>query len=164
MTEGEATPNIYRAASRGHAIGWFTTLHPLFLPVDPALEVGACLPQVSDRIRSVPNDGVGYGILRHLSPPSSEVTRLRALPEPTVLVTHLATDTSSFDRGLRHLRNRIDLQLRLKRPQTVGFGIVISSWTHQGTLTIAVAHDTSLAVAEMTALADHLAAALAEPA
>jgi hypothetical protein len=109
MTEGAATSNPYRPAGRPPAIGWFTTVHPLLLPVDPAASVRECLPAVARTVRSVPHDGVGYGILRHLSPDSPALAPLRSLPEPDVLVVHGAHDGSRVDSGIRLLRQRPEL-------------------------------------------------------
>lgn len=160
MTEGEATPNRYRTTSRAPAVGWFTTLHPLLLPVEPGASAPDCLAEITDRIRSVPNDGVGYGILRHLSPDSSAVAGLRTLPEPEILVNHMATGTASFDRGIQRLRVRFDLQMKLKKGDTAGFAIVLTSWVHEGSFSLGLAHDGRFTAEEMNTLADHIMTAL----
>jgi amino acid adenylation domain-containing protein len=162
MTEGDGVPNRYRPETHASVLGWFTTLHPLLLPVDPTASAPDCLDTIADRIRSVPHDGVGYGILRHLSPDSPPVASLRALPEPDILINHLATDTTSFDRGYQRLRHRSDLNLRLRRAETSDFRIVLSTWLQEGSFSLAVAHDRRLDAGGATALADHLVAALDE--
>jgi 3-oxoacyl-(acyl-carrier-protein) synthase/aryl carrier-like protein len=160
MTEGEATPNPFRLAGRGPSVGWFTTLHPLVLPVEPGAAARDCLPEVADRVRSVPNDGVGYGILRHLSPDSPGIARLRALPEPEVLVLHGPSDTSAFDSGVRLLRTRWDLSVNLKRAVAAWFPLVVTSAVRDGALRLAVAG--GLGQDRLDALADDIMAAFAE--
>jgi hypothetical protein len=162
LVEGQATVNRYRPRDRAAAVGWFTTAHPLMLPVAPGATAAECLPDVIDHVRSVPHDGVGYGILRHLSLDSPSVARLRALPEPEVLVDHMATDGSSFDRGIRRLRSRLDLFQHLKRPDTAGFPLVITTSVEEGPLTLGVAHDGGFTAEDIGALTDHLVDAFLE--
>ncbi|MFJ2744337.1 amino acid adenylation domain-containing protein [Streptomyces sp. NPDC087440] len=58
-------------------VGWFTSMYPV--RVDPGLlswaevtaagpEVGGALKQVKEQLRGVPDQGLGYGLLRHLNP------------------------------------------------------------------------------------------------
>jgi pristinamycin I synthase-2 len=42
-------------------VGWFTAVHPL------RLDTGS-VADVHERLRSLPDDGIGYGLLRHLRP------------------------------------------------------------------------------------------------
>ena len=42
-------------------VGWFTAVHPL------RLDTGS-VAEVRERLRSLPDDGIGYGLLRHLRP------------------------------------------------------------------------------------------------
>jgi amino acid adenylation domain-containing protein len=162
MTEGEATPNPFRLAGRGPSVGWFTTLHPLVLPVEPGTTARHCLPGAVDRIRSVPNDGVGYGILRHLSPESPAVARLRSLPEPGVLALHGPSDTSGLDLGVRLLRTRWDLSVNLKDAVTFWFALIIATAVRDGALQIVVSSTAGLGPHRLEPLADEVARAFAE--
>ncbi len=58
-------------------VGWFTTLYPVCvelagIDVRDALHGGAHLPralkQIKEQLRSIPHEGVGYGVLRYLNP------------------------------------------------------------------------------------------------
>ncbi|WP_028192796.1 non-ribosomal peptide synthetase [Salinispora pacifica] len=53
-------------ADLSRTVGWFTSLHPVRLPAaeDP-LDV---LKQVKESVRSAPDSGAGYGMLRYLNP------------------------------------------------------------------------------------------------
>ncbi|NEA51162.1 hypothetical protein, partial [Streptomyces sp. SID10815] len=155
MTEGRAEPNVFRPAGASPAIGWFTTLHPLTLSADPDAGVRDALASVTDTVRSVPNDGVGYGILRHLSPGSPGVDRLRALPEPEALVIHGTHDGSGFDTGVRLLRTRRDLTSGAPRLLPGGFPLVLTSTvTGDGALRLVLLYDDSHSEKEADALAD----------
>ncbi|MFF5456121.1 non-ribosomal peptide synthase/polyketide synthase [Streptomyces sp. NPDC012950] len=63
------------ALDLSRTVGWFTGLHPVRLPAaDDAL---ATLKQVKEAVRSAPDSGAGYGMLRYLNPQLAPVfTRL----------------------------------------------------------------------------------------
>ncbi|MEB3358887.1 MAG: amino acid adenylation domain-containing protein [Synechococcales bacterium] len=48
-------------------VGWFTAVYPLRLEI-PSGAIADLLKSVKEQVRSVPHHGIGYGILRHLSP------------------------------------------------------------------------------------------------
>jgi non-ribosomal peptide synthase protein (TIGR01720 family) len=58
----------------GRTVGWFTTTYPVRLDLgtdpfplwhDPAL-AGETLTRIATALRAIPDDGIGYGLLRHL--------------------------------------------------------------------------------------------------
>ncbi|WP_187280099.1 non-ribosomal peptide synthetase [Streptomyces sp. IB2014 016-6] len=76
-SHGRPDPPEAGAADVSRTVGWLTALYPVRLPrtgcswtdvwsVGPAL--GSALKQVKEVLRSVPDRGVGYGVLRHLDP------------------------------------------------------------------------------------------------
>ncbi len=77
-------------------VGWFTTVHPLRLPLagtdteealagGPAL--GHAVKQVKETLRAVPGHGTGYGLLRHLDDRTAPV--LGDLGHPPVAFNYL---------------------------------------------------------------------------
>ncbi|MGW4113976.1 condensation domain-containing protein [Actinosynnema sp. NPDC004786] len=162
MVEGEATPNVYRRAGRGPSIGWFTSLHPVALPVAGAAR--DTLSLVVDRARSVPHDGVGYGVLRHLSPHGPGVDRLRALPEPGVLLVHVPGDMAAFDSGVGLLRSRWDLSVNLKHAMTAWFGLIIAVSERDGEVRLELSGSVGADPSGLEELADAIAAAYGEAA
>ncbi|MGW5134445.1 amino acid adenylation domain-containing protein [Streptomyces sp. NPDC004135] len=162
LAVGSGTPNPYRPADRSLALGWFTTAHPVLLPVAPGQHAGTLVPAAAEILRSVPNDGVGYGILRHLSPLTEATAALRALPEPDLLVEHTAT-------GAEELRTGTDpVWIRsgpLALPQNALLSYVpaiVTSAVSAGALELHLVHDDRLPADRMNALVDRLAEAFAE--
>lgn len=47
-------------------VGWFTTMFPVVLDVDPSGDPAAAIRTVSEQLRSIPDRGIGYGIDRYL--------------------------------------------------------------------------------------------------
>ncbi|WNV85208.1 non-ribosomal peptide synthetase [Umezawaea sp. Da 62-37] len=162
MVEGDATPNPHRPLGRPASIGWFTSLHPLVLPVDPASRVGDCLPAVADSLRAVPHDGVGYGILRHLSPHSAAVAELRSLPEPEIMLAHQGNDGTSLDSGFTRFTVRPDLYPESKRSITDCFPLVLLSAVREHCVSLSIMHDGRFTRTEVEALMDEVARAFTE--
>ncbi|WP_333766773.1 amino acid adenylation domain-containing protein [Streptomyces sp. IBSBF 2435] len=86
-------------------VGWFTSLYPVRLdpgPVDPrgpqpfggALVDGA-IKRVKEQLRTIPDHGVGYGMLRHLNPAAR--ARLAGLPEPEIGFNYLGRYAASHE-------------------------------------------------------------------
>jgi amino acid adenylation domain-containing protein/non-ribosomal peptide synthase protein (TIGR01720 family) len=68
-------------------VGWFTTLFPVAVELGAEADPLDVLREVKRRLRQVPNRGLGYGLLRHLSRRTAE--QLRQLPRAEVLFNYL---------------------------------------------------------------------------
>ncbi|MFE7116949.1 amino acid adenylation domain-containing protein [Streptomyces sp. NPDC057654] len=77
-------------------VGWFTSVHPVRLRLDGidvagaragGATIGDVLKVVKEQGRSVPGDGLGYALLRHLNPDTALV--LAALPSPQIGFNYL---------------------------------------------------------------------------
>ncbi|MFD4631587.1 amino acid adenylation domain-containing protein [Streptomyces sp. NPDC058284] len=66
-------------------VGWFTSEYPVRVPM--AGDVGRTLRAAKEARRGVPDNGVGYGVLRHLDPASR--AEFAAVPPPDVLLNYL---------------------------------------------------------------------------
>ncbi|MEU0029369.1 amino acid adenylation domain-containing protein [Streptomyces sp. NPDC006335] len=61
-------------------VGWFTSVYPVRL--DPGDgDLGQAVKHVKEQLRRIPDNGIGYGLLRHLDPETAEV--LAARPGPS---------------------------------------------------------------------------------
>jgi amino acid adenylation domain-containing protein/non-ribosomal peptide synthase protein (TIGR01720 family) len=54
-------------------VGWFTTLHPVFLQIQPGSSWETLLRYVGDQLRVTPNNGLGYGVLKYLGDEQTSV-------------------------------------------------------------------------------------------
>lgn len=50
-----------------NTIGWFTSFFPVKFKRDGVIDVGNTIKGVKESLRSIPNDGIGFGILKYLS-------------------------------------------------------------------------------------------------
>jgi amino acid adenylation domain-containing protein/non-ribosomal peptide synthase protein (TIGR01720 family) len=75
--EGHGREDVVPGADLSRTVGWFTSLHPVRL--DPGsgqrarfwnggAAVGEVLKRIKEQLRAVPDGGIGYGMLRHLTP------------------------------------------------------------------------------------------------
>ena len=71
-------------------VGWFTALYPVLLDLGHGNDLGAQIKYMRDHLRAIPNNGVGYGILKYLT------NHLHDLPAPAVSFNYLG----QFDQDL----------------------------------------------------------------
>jgi len=95
--EGHGREQISDQVDVSRTVGWFTTIYPVLLKVKGRLsEAGEVLKQVKEQVRSIPEQGMGYGMLRYLGTDSESKRRLRALPPAEVVFNY----TGQFDQTL----------------------------------------------------------------
>ncbi len=93
--EAHGREPLFADLDLSRTVGWFTSLYPVTLCRDGATEPGALLKAVKERLRGVPRNGVGFGVLRFLCPDPSVAERLRALPPAAVSFNYLGRLDSS---------------------------------------------------------------------
>ncbi|MFF7971978.1 amino acid adenylation domain-containing protein [Streptomyces sp. NPDC007905] len=107
--EGHGRVPLSETHDLSRTVGWFTSLYPVTLALDPATARAAsrggaatddALKQIKEQLRTVPGDGIGYGLLRHHNPDTA--AELAARPGPDVGFNYLgrfdaaATDPHSW--------------------------------------------------------------------
>jgi amino acid adenylation domain-containing protein/non-ribosomal peptide synthase protein (TIGR01720 family) len=65
--EGHGREEILDGVDVSQTVGWFTSIFPVRLSVNPSDEPRGILTSVKEQLRSIPRRGVGYGLLRFLS-------------------------------------------------------------------------------------------------
>ncbi|WP_326680797.1 MULTISPECIES: condensation domain-containing protein [unclassified Streptomyces] len=76
-------------------VGWFTRVHPVRLDAGTDTSVGTALKKVKEQLRSVPDSGIGYGMLRHLNRHTAQ--RLEKLPQPQIAFHYLGRSSAPQD-------------------------------------------------------------------
>jgi non-ribosomal peptide synthase protein (TIGR01720 family) len=64
--EGHGREDLMEGIDLSRTVGWFTSLYPVHLDLETATDLGQALKAVKERLRGIPNHGVGYGVLRYL--------------------------------------------------------------------------------------------------
>ena len=83
--EGHGREDIFSDVNLSRTVGWFTTHFPVLL-IGTVEDLGNALKAVKEQLRSIPNRGLGYGVLRYLS---DEGEQLQGLPQAEVLFNYL---------------------------------------------------------------------------
>lgn len=64
--EGHGREEIIEGTDPSGTIGWFTTLYPVLLQVEPHSGPGERLKSVKEHLRHIPHKGIGFGLLCYL--------------------------------------------------------------------------------------------------
>ncbi|MFI7498084.1 amino acid adenylation domain-containing protein [Streptomyces sp. NPDC049687] len=81
--EGHGRVPLAEGMDLSRTVGWFTSSHPVRVDT----EGGASVKRVKERMRAVPGDGLGYGLLRYVNPQTADV--LAGLPSAQVGFNYL---------------------------------------------------------------------------
>lgn len=75
-------------------VGWFTSVFPVRLHLEKALSSVDILKSVKEQLRSIPNRGMGYGLLRYLNQETAE--KLKGIPQSEVSFNYLGQFDQTF--------------------------------------------------------------------
>ncbi|PCK23178.1 lichenysin synthetase, partial [Bacillus pumilus] len=66
--EGHGREDILPALNVSRTIGWFTSMYPVLLDMSHADDLSYQIKHLKEELRHIPNKGIGYGILKYLTP------------------------------------------------------------------------------------------------
>ena len=87
--EGHGREEIVEDIDLSRTVGWFTTIFPVRLNLAEISHPGEALQSIKEQLRCIPNQGIGYGLLRYLSPDAGVKRKLESLPQAEVLFNYL---------------------------------------------------------------------------
>jgi non-ribosomal peptide synthase protein (TIGR01720 family) len=87
--EGHGREDIFDDLHLSNLVGWLACIYPVVLSLDDAPCPDEKLWRVKEQLRQVPRRGIGYGVLRHLSPHDQMAARLKNLPQAQVCLNYL---------------------------------------------------------------------------
>ncbi|HTC94629.1 MAG TPA: amino acid adenylation domain-containing protein, partial [Terriglobales bacterium] len=94
--EGHGREEIGEDLDLTRSVGWFTSVYPIVLTLDPRDEPEEALKSVKEQLRKIPNRGIGYGLLRYLHPDAAIRKKLQPARPAEVLFNYLG----QFDHAL----------------------------------------------------------------
>jgi len=92
--EGHGREELFEDVDLARTVGWFTAIYPVTLDLSGTHGPGEVLKRVKETLRAVPGRGVGYGVLRYLSPWQEA---LAAEPSPDVAFNYLGQVDGALD-------------------------------------------------------------------
>jgi len=88
--EGHGREDFLQGVNLSRTVGWFTTISPIYLNLEAVSSPGDALKTIKEQLRKIPNQGLGYGVLRYLSSKTQETAeQLQAIPQPEVSFNYL---------------------------------------------------------------------------
>jgi non-ribosomal peptide synthase protein (TIGR01720 family) len=87
--EGHGREDLFDDLDLTRTVGWFTTMFPVRFQKAKGDSVTTTLKRVKEVLRSLPNKGIGYGLLKYLTGDNDELTRLRKRGEPQISLNYL---------------------------------------------------------------------------
>ena len=87
--EGHGREDILPGVDLSRTVGWFTTIFPALLELGEASGPGEDLKSIKERLRGIPQRGIGYGLLRYMSGDPGIAEKLRALPQAEICFNYL---------------------------------------------------------------------------
>ncbi|NRR82778.1 amino acid adenylation domain-containing protein [Bacillus velezensis] len=80
--EGHGREHIVPELDISRTVGWFTSMYPVLIDLNTAgSELGTAVKTVKDTLGRIPDKGIGYGILKYMTPPEQKTIRFRQAPE-----------------------------------------------------------------------------------
>lgn len=103
--EGHGREPIFDEVDLSRTIGWFTSIYPVLFDLS-STSFPFMIKYVKENLRSIPNKGIGYGILRYLTAPKNRET-LRFSLHPEISFNYLG----QFSKEIRFAGMGSDTQL-----------------------------------------------------
>jgi amino acid adenylation domain-containing protein/non-ribosomal peptide synthase protein (TIGR01720 family) len=97
--EGHGREEIFDNVDLSRTVGWFTSIFPVHINLEAALDPGTALKIVKEELRSIPNRGIGYGVLRYLSHEQQITKTLNSIPKAEVLFNYLGQFDQTFSQS-----------------------------------------------------------------
>ncbi|MBE7384650.1 MAG: amino acid adenylation domain-containing protein [Leptolyngbya sp. SIO1E4] len=64
--EGHGQEDLFEEVDLSRTVGWFTSLFPVLLDIGESDHPGTALKAIKEQLRSIPQRGISYGVLRYL--------------------------------------------------------------------------------------------------
>ncbi len=97
--EGHGREELFDGMDINRTVGWFTSIYPVSLSIPQEVDdYENIINTTKNTIRSIPNKGIGFGMLRHLSA-SEEVQNTLAVFKKEIVFNYLGNFENSFNTG-----------------------------------------------------------------
>ena len=87
--EGHGREGLFDEVDLTRTVGWFTSIYPVLVELPAGSDCGERLKSIKEQVRRVNYGGVGYGVLRYLSPDEGVRRRLAAQPQAEISFNYL---------------------------------------------------------------------------
>ena len=142
--EGHGREAIFADVDLSRTPGWFTTHFPVKLKLEDFYDIGRDLKSIKEQLRAIPNNGIGFGLLRYLSRDTEIRSQLLDQSQTSVSINYLgqfdevlnaaavfrlARESAGLRRSPRGIRARV-----LEITAGVFGGVLQISWQYSANL------------------------------
>lgn len=96
--EGHGREEVMEGVEVSRTVGWFTTIYPVVLDLGDSSDIGERVKAIKEKVRGIPNRGIGYGVLNYLAKTDGIGQKLSAQSRPEIRFNYLG----QTDQGLRN--------------------------------------------------------------
>lgn len=123
--EGHGREDIFDDVDISRTLGWFTSIYPVLIDLKDSVNILDSIKYVKEQFRKIPNNGMGYGILKYLSNNKNVNQVMHEFSEPDIMFNYLgvfnqnetkkskfkkANENSGSERALDNIRaNLLDV-------------------------------------------------------
>ncbi|MBF0229491.1 MAG: amino acid adenylation domain-containing protein [Desulfamplus sp.] len=97
--EGHGREDILKGVDINRTVGWFTSMYPVVLELPDNNDISYQVKHIKETLRKVPNNGVGYGILRYLTEITSTKAEIEWNTLPSISFNYLGQFDTDIAQG-----------------------------------------------------------------
>jgi non-ribosomal peptide synthase protein (TIGR01720 family) len=87
--EGHGREELFEDVDLSQTVGWFTSLFPVLLQLPSSTPPATAIKSIKEQLRTIPQRGIGYGILRYLCADEEVKEQLQRIPAPEISFNYL---------------------------------------------------------------------------
>lgn len=88
MLESHGRAELNESLNFSRTVGWFTSVYPVYLSSTSNKALGDLIKNVKEHLHKIPNNGIGFGILRYKDEKSA-TEQIRKIPLPQIAFNYL---------------------------------------------------------------------------
>ncbi len=97
--EGHGRESLFETADLSRTVGWFTTIFPVLLEIFNKDDIGETIKSIKESLRKIPDNGIGFGVLKYLSDDKDLKEKIHSLPQPEIIFNYLGQINESITAG-----------------------------------------------------------------
>ncbi|KOR82141.1 hypothetical protein AM231_17445, partial [Paenibacillus solani] len=119
-------------------VGWFTSIYPVVFELKKAEGISYWVKSFKEKLRRIPNKGVGYGMLKYMTPAEKSSIGSGMLPE--ISFNYLGQWNREMDTGAMSM-SELSAGLSMSPQSERAYALDIAGSVIDGQLTLSVTYD-----------------------
>ncbi len=87
--EGHGRADLFADVDLSRTVGWFTAVYPVVLDLRGSRSRGESLKMAKEQLRKIPNQGIGFSLLKYLCSDPGIRAQMRSLPKAPIVFNYL---------------------------------------------------------------------------